>query len=170
MWAGVALLFGSLVARAYDTSWISSGQTVSAASLKGNLDESQSRISALETSVSALTSATKWTAFTPATGWAARDQGTWNTPAYFKDAMGMVHMKGLLGGPVPSAIVTLPAGFRPLARYTFFLPAHFDNNNTDGLVRVDISANGDVSTVELAVGTGNLYWLSLDSISFRAEQ
>jgi formylglycine-generating enzyme required for sulfatase activity len=49
--AGVALMLGSLIARAYDTSWIGAGQPVSAASLKADLDEAQSRIAALESAV-----------------------------------------------------------------------------------------------------------------------
>jgi hypothetical protein len=46
--AGVAILLGALVARAYDTSWVTAGQTVSAAKLKADLDEAQARIAALE--------------------------------------------------------------------------------------------------------------------------
>lgn len=46
--AGVALMFGSLLARAYDTSWISANQVLSASKLKADLDEAQARIQALE--------------------------------------------------------------------------------------------------------------------------
>src|SRR3954462_7147861 len=46
--AGGALLLGSLVARAYDTSWIASGQPVTAAKLKADLDEVQTRLASLE--------------------------------------------------------------------------------------------------------------------------
>ncbi len=45
--AGVALLLGSLIARAYDTSWIHSNQPISAASLKADLDEIQARLAAV---------------------------------------------------------------------------------------------------------------------------
>jgi hypothetical protein len=44
----MAVLFGSLIARAYDTSWIKAGQPVSSANLKSNLDEIQTRLLALE--------------------------------------------------------------------------------------------------------------------------
>jgi hypothetical protein len=47
--AALSLLLGSLIARAYDTSWIASNQPISAAQLKTALDEAQSRIAALET-------------------------------------------------------------------------------------------------------------------------
>jgi hypothetical protein len=46
--AAASIVVGSLVARAYDTTWISSGQQVSAAKLKADLDEAQTRIVALE--------------------------------------------------------------------------------------------------------------------------
>jgi hypothetical protein len=48
LFAGAALMFGSLIARAYDTSWIATGQTISAAKLKADLDETQTRIAVLE--------------------------------------------------------------------------------------------------------------------------
>jgi hypothetical protein len=54
IFAGAAVLFGSLVARAYDTSWIGSGQPVSAAKLKADLDEAQTRIATLENAAPAL--------------------------------------------------------------------------------------------------------------------
>jgi hypothetical protein len=45
----LAVLIGSMaLARAYDTSWIASGQQVSASKLKGDLDEVQTRLTALE--------------------------------------------------------------------------------------------------------------------------
>jgi Phage Tail Collar Domain len=46
--AGAALMFGSLMAHAYDTSWIGANQVLSASKLKADLDEAQSRIEALE--------------------------------------------------------------------------------------------------------------------------
>jgi hypothetical protein len=46
--AGVSLLLGSVIARAFDTNWISPNQTVSASKLKGDLDEIQTRLAALE--------------------------------------------------------------------------------------------------------------------------
>jgi hypothetical protein len=45
----LGVLVGSMaVARAYDTAWIASGTTVSATKLKADLDEAQTRITALE--------------------------------------------------------------------------------------------------------------------------
>jgi hypothetical protein len=46
--AAASIVVGSLVARAYDTTWISTGQLVSATKLKADLDEAQTRIAALE--------------------------------------------------------------------------------------------------------------------------
>jgi formylglycine-generating enzyme required for sulfatase activity len=61
--ARIALFFGlpvalvmaaGVAAWAYDTSWIADGQPVSANKLKGNLDEAQARIAALESAIATL--------------------------------------------------------------------------------------------------------------------
>ena len=49
--AGAAILLGSIAARAYDTTWVTTGQQVSAVKLKADLDEIQSRLSVLESGV-----------------------------------------------------------------------------------------------------------------------
>jgi hypothetical protein len=52
----IVVLLGTIaVAHAtYDTSWIASGQVIDASKLKQNLDEAQSRIAALESTVAAM--------------------------------------------------------------------------------------------------------------------
>jgi hypothetical protein len=51
----LAVLLGAMaVAHAYDTSWIASSQPVSAAKLKADLDEAQTRLAALESEVAKL--------------------------------------------------------------------------------------------------------------------
>jgi hypothetical protein len=70
----IAVLAGSMaVARAYNTTWIMSGQSVSAASLKGNLDEIQTRLAALENGTKGVV-ITAWQGYTPVL------QGTTGTP------------------------------------------------------------------------------------------
>jgi hypothetical protein len=63
--AALALLLGSLAARAYDTSWIAPGRVVSSSSLKAALDEAQSRIASLEAAAKNLPTVTAWTSWTP---------------------------------------------------------------------------------------------------------
>jgi hypothetical protein len=53
----IAVVMSSyVVARAYDSAWISTGQPISAASLKGTLDELHQRLAALEVESPAVTS------------------------------------------------------------------------------------------------------------------
>ena len=82
-----------------------------------------------------------------------------NTAGYFKDSLGIVHLRGLVkNGTANSVIFTLMDDCRPWRRE---LHAVQTNNNTIG--RVDILANGDVTVVN-----GNSGWISLDGITFRA--
>ncbi len=94
----------------------------------------------------------------------------WGTVAFFKDALGIVHLKGLarhstvtsstLGCDVVEEIFTLPTGYRPAARAAF---ATISDNTA---ARVDIYANGEVRVCvpQLNPTRG---W-SLEGISFRA--
>jgi hypothetical protein len=50
------VMAAAMFARAFDTSWIQVGQPVSAASLKGDLDEAQNRLATLESRVTSLES------------------------------------------------------------------------------------------------------------------
>ena len=102
---------------------------------------------------------------------------TYNLCGYFKDSMGIVHLRGLVkNGSVAKAIFTLPAGYRPARRE---LQAAITSNKkvvkpnqqpTGDLVtnvagRVDVLPTGDV----FAHSTVNPDWLSLDGITFRAK-
>jgi hypothetical protein len=72
----------------------------------------------------------------------------------------MVTLKGLIrSGTTGTAIVTLPVGFRPKERILYTSVA------ADAYARVDIQPNGVVS-----LQAGSNVWLSLDGITFLAEQ
>lgn len=80
------------------------------------------------------------------------------TPAgFYKDKMGRVHLRGLVGGG-SGEIFILPAGYRPAYQLIFCVVA--DN----ALGRVDVTAAGTVLFV-----VGSNAFVSLDGISFRAE-
>lgn len=87
--------------------------------------------------------------------------GTYNPAGYFKDSLGIVHLRGLVkGGLVPREIFVLPVGYRPQHRELRVVCTY---NNKAG--RVDILKHNDGRVWALAVDNK---WVSLDGISFRA--
>ncbi|MFN9674805.1 MAG: hypothetical protein ACK552_20475 [Microcystis sp.] len=91
-------------------------------------------------------------------GWINFDT-THNPAGYFKDSLGIVHLRGLVkNGTNNTTIFTLPVGYRPSNQE---LQAVQTNLNTIG--RVDILADGQVTVV-----SGSNGWVSLDGITFRA--
>ncbi|WP_424097829.1 hypothetical protein [Moorena producens] len=81
----------------------------------------------------------------------------YNNAGYFKDSLGIVHLKGLVKNGTANTIFTLPAGYRPAARELHSVATY---NNAMG--RVDIAPDGRVERV-----TGSTLWISLDGITFR---
>ena len=80
------------------------------------------------------------------------------TPLYYKDALGIVHLRGrIAGGAPPSVAFTLPEGYRPEI-YLFFPVVA---NGAFGYVI--IQPDGDV-----IVSVGSTVWTSLAGISFKA--
>ncbi len=103
--------------------------------------------------------------FTPVTftnGWANYDSGTEYGPVgYYKDAMGIVHLRGLAaGGTIGQNMFTLPAGFRPSAGILIFTTISTANTSA---ARVHIRTDGTVA----ALGGGN-GWIVLSGLSFIA--
>lgn len=86
---------------------------------------------------------------------------SYNPAGYFKDSLGIVHLRGLVkNGTVGgnATIFTLPTGYRPQGRE---LQATIRNNQELG--RIDILNNGRIIPF-----VGNPGWFSLDGITFRA--
>lgn len=77
---------------------------------------------------------------------------------YYKDADGLVHLAGMVTGGGLTSMFVLPTGFRPLTKHRFAVLAN------GALGYVDILADGNVTLVAGAP------WVSLDGISFLAEQ
>ena len=93
-----------------------------------------------------------------ANGW-RNYSNTYNPAGYFKDSMGIVHLRGLVkDGTIKKHIFTLPAGYRP-ARRELHVACTYPNHSG----RVDILTNGQVLPY-----TGDKRWISLDGITFRA--
>ena len=103
-----------------------------------------------------------WIAPTLLNGW-VNYGGINDTVAYFKDSLGMIHLKGFMsGGTLGVSAFLLPVGYRPLLAATFATVA----NNAIGAITV--TSSGGVIMGANGLGTG---WFSLSSIPpFRAEQ
>ncbi|MFL1672439.1 hypothetical protein [Paenibacillus dendritiformis] len=105
----------------------------------------------------------EWIKPTLQSGWTNYDTKLYSSAGYYKDGNGIVRIKGLVkGGPIQSLIFMLPAGYRP--KTTLIFPA-IDASYTS--VRVDITHSGEVV---LNTANANTDYLSLDGISFLAEQ
>jgi len=88
--------------------------------------------------------------------------GGFATAAFYKDPLGVVHLRGTIQGPTSGALAfTLPPGYRPAAVQTFAV-------NSPGEGGVDIAADGGVSPFCLGAG-GSCAGISLSGITFRAE-
>jgi hypothetical protein len=99
-----------------------------------------------------------WTEAALINGWQVYNT-TWATPAYMKDSLGFVRLRGLAkNGALGQAMFVLPPGFRPL-RQT--LHSVCINPNTVG--RIDVDNQGAVLVVK-----GDMGWVSLDGIMFEA--
>lgn len=85
-----------------------------------------------------------------------------DTPGYYVDAVGMVHLKGVIKhGTMEAAAFTLPAGVRPARKLTRGTISSDENI----ISRLYIQSTGEVIPFK-----GGSEWFSLDGISFRAEQ
>jgi hypothetical protein len=93
-----------------------------------------------------------------------------NSASYYKDADGVVHLRGLVKctgsscNGLNSVMFQLPADYRP-ARRNVFIAASNDSTKTLP-ARVDVDSLGQVVYMGLQMG-GSTGWLSLDGISFR---
>lgn len=87
--------------------------------------------------------------------------GGYAVPGYYKDPFGRVHLKGLVkdGTAAASIMFTLPIGYCPSERLLFNVQANA------ALGRVDVYPNGSVE-----LQSGSTTWVSLDGISFAAQQ
>lgn len=104
-----------------------------------------------------------WTNLAMQNGWVSFDTGGHPTPQYTKSADKVVTLKGMIknGTITPGTVIAnLPAGYRPKQRLCFATAGHAAH------ARVDVMPNGDVIVLHVIAST----WLSLDPISFIAEQ
>lgn len=102
-----------------------------------------------------------WQTPTLQNSWVAYDVASYPTAQYYKDSLGIVHLRGLIkSGGTTSIIFTLPSGYRPEFGQSHFPVA---TNSVTGVIRVERST-GNV------VGSGGISatWLDLAGINFPA--
>lgn len=95
---------------------------------------------------------------------------TFRQASFSKDALGYVHLAGLVaGGTVgfafANAIFFLPVGYRP----AFPVIASTASNDLFGEIRIG-NYTPNAGCYEVVATVGNSAWVSLDNISFLAEQ
>lgn len=111
--------------------------------------------------VSGSTCTTQWCTLTLQNSWVYYGS-PFTTAEYTKASDGTVHLKGLIRSGTATSdtvLAQLPAGYRPKERLLF------QNQNGGGLGRVDVDSSGNVRIL-----IGSNAWLSLDGITFVAEQ
>jgi translation elongation factor EF-G len=95
-------------------------------------------------------------------GWVSYSQtgdSNWAKPAFYKDNMGIVHVKGLISnGTINTTCAILPAGYRPKDQ---IIRTCVTGDNS--VQRMDIDPAGNITAV-----SGSSGFVSLDGLSFRA--
>jgi hypothetical protein len=97
--------------------------------------------------------------------------GQWPNPQYFKDSSGVVHLRGAVkcnGTCASSSLMfRLPAGYRPAVNAVVPAISSSDQYGAGTFQRINVESSGWLSR---ATSQGGTAWVSLDGISFRAEQ
>ncbi|MDJ0800359.1 MAG: hypothetical protein QNJ51_26720 [Calothrix sp. MO_167.B12] len=101
-----------------------------------------------------------WQTATFGRGWDNFGDG-YNEAGYFKDSLGIVHLKGLVKNGINTTwpIFILPKGYQPSAR-----EMHTIKTSENDVGRVDIVTDGRILLIEAPDAS----WVSLDGITFRA--
>ncbi len=99
-----------------------------------------------------------WTLVTYQNGWS--DFGFESPVSYYKDLLGIVHLRGVCGGTTLSVIFTLPVGYRPPYN-AYFIATDASGTN---IQRIKIFPDGSV----YAMNGASAYFWGLDGISFQA--
>ena len=99
-----------------------------------------------------------WITPTMANSWVRYDT-TYDNAGYFKDSMNFVHLRGLIRSGTASTVFQLPVGYRPLMRKIF------PSVSNQTISRTDVRPDGWIE-----FSAYNNAWVSMEGITFRAEQ
>jgi hypothetical protein len=113
-------------------------------------------------SLSAALANPTWIPLPLSSGWSPFANG-YNDPAYYKDPLGWVHVKGLVQNGT-GTIAVLPAGYRPAQQYLTIAMAAQGGAHTFG--RIDVHADG---SIVVGFPNGAIQWISLDQLYFKAQ-
>lgn len=113
---------------------------------------------------SALPVQQSWIAPTLQNSWSNATSSPATNPAgYWKDSLGIVHLRGYLsGGNTDAVIFTLPTGYRPEKREMVGVLTR-DSSSNNILGQLSIESSGFIILL-----SGSTSRLCLDSITFRA--
>lgn len=94
--------------------------------------------------------------------WVDYDSTTYYGARYYKDSLGVVHLRGLIKSGTATAgttMLTFPAGYRPGVQMIF------ETVSNDARAALTLHTDG---TLKTRTGVNNT-WVSLNGITFRAE-
>jgi len=101
-----------------------------------------------------------WQSVSLQNGWWPLNTSVYNDAGYWKDALGIVHLRGMLyNGSLSMPIFTLPSGYRPMRVEVMCVQTY------SGAGSVYVRNDGAV-----LLASGSNSWVSLDGITFRAYQ
>jgi hypothetical protein len=131
------------------------GDTLKAADINGNF-------TALAGQIGAVTAPMTWTALSLMNKWTPYGGVGYAPPSYARDALGVVHLRGLVTGSTAAqvTIAVLPAGFQPKYNYETTVACGGTTPCT-----VLIKTTGEM-LFELI--SANSSWLSFDGLTFEA--
>lgn len=86
----------------------------------------------------------------------------YNSAGFFRDKNGIVHLRGLVRGPLNSTVFQLPAGYTPARNELFAVMSA--GSGSHSWSRLTVQSNG----VVLFQHNGGPDWYCLDGITFRA--
>lgn len=98
------------------------------------------------------------------TGWANYNTTTFHGAGYAKDALGFVHLRGMVTRSSGTGVIPfqLPAGHRPAKEMVFIAWGSDDGSGSPGEVEVVVQPDGDVWVAD----AGSYGYISLDDIRF----
>ena len=105
----------------------------------------------------------EWIAPTLLNSWVDHSPGVYSTIGYYKDALGIVHLKGVVKNGTSNIIFELPLGYRP-SRFLFFETGTTIANGQNATAALYIAENGEVYSYATTRSA-----IFLDGIAFRPE-
>jgi len=114
--------------------------------------------------ISWTTASEPWVAPGLTNSWVNFGASPWPPAGYYRDASGVVHLRGLIkSGASGAGAFTLPAGYRP----AYYI--QFPGFASAGAAQVTVDATGIVTPANLTTGSSVTAFVSLDGVTFRAE-